>query len=98
MADIVAATLTAVAMEAESGCSRCARRILLLEKAFLDERYAAVCIHCAADTYNELRQRTAMQGYPRLPKAIEDTARDDRYSDEFVGNALRAALRGQSNV
>lgn len=44
--------LTAVAMRAESGCSRCERQILLLEKAFLDESYAAVCVHCVADAYN----------------------------------------------
>jgi hypothetical protein len=46
------AHLTPVAMAAESGCSRCARRILLLEKAFLDENYAAVCVHCAGACYS----------------------------------------------
>jgi len=46
-----AATLQAVQMEAESGCSRCDRRILTLEKGFLDENYAAVCVHCAAAMY-----------------------------------------------
>ncbi len=45
----------AVAAIAPSGCAGCAREILLLEKAFLDERYAMFCVHCMAEAYNLLK-------------------------------------------
>lgn len=61
-----------VAMEAESGCSRCPRKILLLEKAFLDERYAAVCVHCAADAYSALRASVYLNTHEIGPGDMPD--------------------------
>lgn len=89
----------AVAAIAASKCALCPREILLLEKAFMGDDYAMFCARCMANSYNDLRQRTAMQGFGRtmVPAHIAEIASDHRYSDKYLGNALRVAL-GDGNA
>lgn len=60
-------SLQAAQMEAESGCSRCERRIPLLAFAFLGSNFEAVCNHCAAKQIDDL---IAVVGLPSPPSSL----------------------------
>lgn len=67
-------SLQPVQMEAESGCSRCDRRIPLLAFAFLGPNFEAVCNYCAAKQIDDLAAVTIHLGIESaIKQQIEDS-------------------------